>query len=242
MNYRVAYIGEPHKSFQEQGWPKEFLISKSYDYFFVESDRGWGLVSTRQPQFAPFYLNFMEGSYLNILKKGVRKKDPLSRAIGKNKKKFRVLDLTAGWLRDAWMILNMGCEVTCCEKNTIVYTFLLCSLERQGKEVQGLLDNLNLINIDASQYLQTQDLNKWDVVFIDPMFPENKKAALAGKEMQLLQELIEDSDKGEDLVKTALDLGAPKVVVKRPLKAPEILPGVKYCSLGKSTRFDVYLN
>ena len=85
--------------------------------------------------------------------------------------------------------------------------------------------------------------SSFDVVYLDPMFPADRKSAKSGKGMFLLQELLGyDSDEAT-LLSKAREVASKRVVVKRGKLSPQ-LAGAKpdICFRGSSSRFDVYLN
>ncbi len=244
MSYKVAYIGKPESWFAAYGWVEAKRISPEYDFFIVKESGRWGIVSAKSPEFSPFYLDFLKNPYLNIFKKGVFKSDPLARAIGSKPQNKKVLDTTAGWLKDSWILLKLGCIVTACEQNELVYALINDAIElfKKKPELSDLLSRLSVTNAKSEQFFEREDLAQWDVVYLDPMFPKVTKKALAGKEMQILQNLIHIDDDGTGLLTKALQSGAKRVVVKRPLKGKELLSGVNFKTKGKATRFDVYIN
>jgi 16S rRNA (guanine1516-N2)-methyltransferase len=79
------------------------------------------------------------------------------------------------------------------------------------------------------------------VIYLDPMFPERKKAAAVKKEAVMLQHLADQVDDGESLWQWAWDQPVERIVVKRPLRAP-ILGHIRpaHTLKGKSVRFDVF--
>ena len=47
---------------------------------------------------------------------------PLIKAIGQKNKACSVLDLTGGWLKDAFLIASYGCKVTALESHPFVFS------------------------------------------------------------------------------------------------------------------------
>ncbi|MCB0391313.1 MAG: class I SAM-dependent methyltransferase [Bdellovibrionales bacterium] len=216
----------------------------SPDFYIDRTNERWQLVVKNKPEFKPFSVNFHSGSYLNIYKKGLSKRDPLAKAIGAKSGTLKILDLTAGWLKDTWMLLQLGHSVTACEKNQLVYDILsnAVSIDRNIKEYSNLFEHLNLVHQDSLTFIQSNDLSHWDVAYLDPMFPKNSKTALAGKEMQILQLLVGNETENQDILTQLLQSSIKRIVVKRPLKGPELLSGVNFKVESKASRFDVYLN
>lgn len=100
---------------------------------------------------------------------------------------------------------------------------------------------------DARHFLLMQGPERsriLDVVYLDPMFRE-EKSARSRKEMQHLQALLppEDETQSAELLFLAQQIAGKRVVVKRPLHAPELAedPAPSHTLKGKSVRFDVYL-
>ena len=82
----------------------------------------------------------------------------------------------------------------------------------------------------------------WDVVYLDPMYPDDGKTALPAKEMQVIRELTGGDGDADALLGPALVCARQRVVVKRPAKAPwlaERKPSLEF--KGTQARFDVYL-
>jgi 16S rRNA (guanine1516-N2)-methyltransferase len=74
------------------------------------------------------------------------------------------------------------------------------------------------------------------------MFPERTKSAKVKQELRLLQLLDQKTAAPEEMLRLALTLRVKKVVVKRPLKGPQLLElPPSYTIKGKAVRFDVYV-
>jgi 16S rRNA (guanine1516-N2)-methyltransferase len=88
-----------------------------------------------------------------------------------------------------------------------------------------------------------QAVEGFDVIYIDPMFPERGKTAAVKKDLATVQALHAHSSVAnapEDLVVWAMAQPVERVVIKRPVKAP-VLGTVKpsHSITGKTVRFDV---
>lgn len=180
---------------------------------------------------------------------GLRKNEVFVKAVGglvaadaSEKQRPLAVDLTAGLGRDAFLLSCMGYRVIALEKNPMVFQLLLDGYERALKDpslAQWLGDRLEFLNIDAIDYLE-KDIQA-DIIFMDPMFPIKKKTALSSKEMQVMQSLCQTEPvEEEQMLRKALAVAQNRVVVKRPLWATEILPGVTHSYRGSSVRYDMY--
>jgi 16S rRNA (guanine1516-N2)-methyltransferase len=197
-------------------------------------------------------VDFLEGKQGWRLR-DVRRKDLLSRAVGmqSGRPPRTVLDATAGLGFDAASLAMLGLEVTALEQSPVVYALIEDGFKRAllaGGEVGvKLQEHLHLRCADSRHFLRMlagEKASIVDVVYLDPMFPE-RRSAKSRKELQHLQALLPPPDHAAttELFKLALAVASRRVVVKRPLQAPEIAenPAPSHCLKGKSVRFDVYI-
>ena len=79
----------------------------------------------------------------------------------------------------------------------------------------------------------------YDTYFYDPMYDDHNKKAAPKKEMMIFRQLV---GADEDCVNFAVKLKEFKkrLVIKRSIKAKQLLPNVHHDIRGKSTRYDVY--
>ncbi|MEK6555407.1 MAG: class I SAM-dependent methyltransferase [Bdellovibrionota bacterium] len=173
--------------------------------------------------------------------------DLLLKAAGKKNLKLenpQLLDLTVGLARDAFHLAALGFNVVGLERNDFIYSALAEARKQAGeqKETAKTTGRISFVHADALSYLKNLK-EKVDVVLYDPMFPEKKKAAAVGKESQLLQALAvsDDAENEAELAQLALSMAVDRLVVKRPLPAPEVLPKPSMSFKGKAVRYDVYL-
>lgn len=172
-------------------------------------------------------------------------KQPLLRSIGLksgNDLPINVLDTTAGYGQDAWLLASFGCNVTAIERNPIMHVLLHDALERIQDTKPQIAQNLTLIQQDSQHFLQqTIDQQKhYDIVLIDPMFPEKRKTTQR-KSMQYARVIVGPDQDQDALLPLALKVATKRVAVKRPTQAP-FLNNLKTVMQhqGKGFRFDVY--
>lgn len=174
----------------------------------------------------------------------------IARAVGcKPGYRPAVLDATAGLGADASLLAFLGCPVDLLEQNPVVYTLLADGLRRAGTSAHAATCNMvSRLQLqgeqDAVDYMQTC-CPSYDVVYLDPMFPQRQKSAKVKKAMQYLHDVagIASDEKHEQLLVVARSLAVKRVVVKRPRLAP-CLSGLEpdYQLTGKTIRYDVYLS
>ena len=178
-------------------------------------------------------------------REGGGRQQMIARAMGLKNEIFpRVLDCTAGLGRDAFVLASLGCRVCMCERVPAVRALLEDGLERaraqNDPELGNILDRMSQIGSDALEYLKS-DLDRPDVVYLDPMFPRRSKRALVKKEMRIFQSLVGVDSDADHLLGAALEVALKRVVVKRPRLAPA-LDGRKPSLVlkGQRNRYDIY--
>ena len=167
----------------------------------------------------------------------------LGRAVGlKADRKPPIWDATGGLGRDAFVLADLGCQVTLCERVPVLAWLLNQAVQAAAvsgvDQVRAAAEKMSVLAADS----KTQRAPAGTVIYLDPMFPERKKAAAVKKEAAMLQHLADQTDDGESLWLWAWDQPVERIVVKRPLRAP-ILGHIRpaYTLKGKSVRFDVFI-
>lgn len=178
--------------------------------------------------------------------------DLLRQAVG-NVQQKRVVDLTAGWGQDAWLLAQAGAaHVTLVERNPVVATLLNDALRRAADAAVQMSVRVG-DGVDVAQDIMRHEQTTVDLVYLDPMFPVRKKSAAVKKNMQILHALLgsqeivnnEQARLAQEavLLQRALDLARQRVVVKRPIHAPSLggdnTPS--YQVRGSINRWDVYI-
>lgn len=165
-------------------------------------------------------------------KLGPAPKELLGRAMGKGED-LLIWDLTGGTGRDALSFYNWGHRVHIFERNPVIAALLIDALRREPK----LTERLEITFGDA-QNLNHSDMA--DVLYYDPMYPEDVKKSRPRKEMALFKVLTEGDDDQEDVLEWALNSGAKRIILKRPIKASELIPKPTASFKGKTIRFDLW--
>jgi len=172
------------------------------------------------------------------------KRQLLGKAVGLHKLAApHVLDATAGLGRDAFVLASLGARVTLAERNASVAALLTDARRRalEDPATAPAAGRTEIVALDARSLLDPAG-TRFDVVYLDPMYPDRGKSALAKKELQLLRELAGPDADADALLAPALANARRRVVVKRPLPAPPLAghePGLEF--RGTQARFDVYL-
>jgi 16S rRNA (guanine1516-N2)-methyltransferase len=220
------------------------------------SNNGLGLIKSNDPQLSgAVRVDFTAGH--TAYRRKQQKKELLVRAVeGKGQGRLRIIDATGGLGRDSFLLATAGHQVCIFEQQPIIAALLADGLERAAAhpETAEICQRIQLKAEDAVSALEAMlrvgadeeeagEGEQIDVVYLDPMFPERRKAALVKKELQLLQLLAEIDQAPEQLLTAALQVAEQRVVVKRPIKAPVLTEhSPSYSLSGKTIRFDVYLS
>lgn len=196
---------------------------------------------------SPISIDFTQGKSAHRRQFGGGRGQALAKAVGLKKGAMpNVIDATAGYGQDAFVLATLGCKITLIERNPILAALLENALNRaqQDPATHTITQNMVLYHSDASDYLMqiTPELAP-DVIYLDPMYPARQKSALVKKEMQLLHYLVGEDLDSEKLLTLARQAAKKRVVVKRP-KSADIIAGHKPTTVieSKNTRYDVYVN
>ena len=143
--------------------------------------------------------------------------------------------------RDSFVLASLGCKVQMIERSSVVAAMLEDALDRarQDADVCEIADRLSVTCDDASDYLA--DVQMEDVIYLDPMYPEKRKAAAVKKDMRTLQMLVGADQDSHQLLEAALKKAKHRVVVKRPKQADPIQGQQPNSSISSpNTRYDIY--
>lgn len=221
--------------------PLVYKKTSDHHLYLEYLDHGLALSSEDKSLGHPLVVEFGAGASDHRRKFGGGKGQDIAKAVGLNKSRhIHVLDATAGLGRDAFVLATLGCQVKLFERNPIVHALLQDGLNRAGliQDIIPIIEKMSLYPGDVKDMCQSI----FDVVYLDPMFPERKKSAKVKKDMRLFHDLVGEDFCNEELLSWALDVAEFRVVVKRPKLAPFLedkKPTLQF--LGKSGRFDVYV-
>lgn len=214
---------------------------ENLDFALLITSSGLMLQDCHQPKQKPLYIDFASGKTEYRRLHGGGKNQAIAKAVGiKSDYRPTVIDATAGLGQDSFVLASLGCNVSLIERSPIIASLLQDALNRAKDQphTQEIISKMHLFNGEAKELISS--LKKPDVIYLDPMFPDTNKTALAKKEMQILQALLEPSDESE-LLEIALNHAKNRVVVKRPKTGPfldNLKPNLQL--KGASNRFDIY--
>lgn len=221
--------------------------SENYEFALLVSSQGLSLKMSGRLAPGPVVVDFSSPTFSYRVKDAVNGQ-AIAKAIGfKRGISLTVLDATAGFGKDAFLLASLGCQVILVERDAIVHALLEDGIRRaslgEDTDIQSIVSRMSLIFGD---FKHTPKSDKGiDVVYLDPMFPKRHKTARVKKDMYVLQRLLSSQPKVPDedsLLFPALDLAGKRVVVKRP-KHSACLAGKHptFVLRGRSSRYDVYI-
>lgn len=132
----------------------------------------------------------------------------------------------------------MGFEVTALERNPVIAALLQ---DAAARAADGGHAPKRIIQTDAIEFLASRP-NRWDCVYLDPMFPPKRRAStLTKRPLRLLRELVGvDPDQGR-LFESARVAARKRVVVKRPDHSVPAFGHTDTVVAGKLICYDIYL-
>ena len=148
--------------------------------------------------------------------KGALGRDPIIKATLAGQK-IKILDLTAGWGKDALLMAQAGATIVLVEQHAYMAA-LLDENYRRLMDV-SLKSRMAVVWSSASAYLhQLLPEDYPDVIYLDPMHPKRDKSAQVKKHLHILQEFISPNHDVLELIEMAKDKCRQRVVLKWPVK------------------------
>ena len=155
---------------------------------------------------------------------------------------LRVIDATAGFGEDSFLLAAAGHDVTMFEHNPVIAALLRDALERSACDprLAPISARMHLVEGDSTQLLSACSPSP-DAVYLDPMFPERSKSAAVKKKFQLLHRIERPCTDEVDLLEAALALRPRRIVIKRTRKGPYLAGRKPHYSLeGTTIRYDCF--
>ncbi|MDR3492516.1 MAG: class I SAM-dependent methyltransferase [Gammaproteobacteria bacterium] len=216
-----------------------------YDYQVIVTPEGLGLRKTGT-KILPLTIDFLSGRMTYRRQHASLRNEILARALGlKKKSPVKIVDATAGLGRDSFILAALGFEIEMLERSPIVHVLLEDGLNRAKLDpvAAPIVERMKLHQANAIEWFQQVDPDhRPDIIYIDPMFPERSKSALAKKDMRIFHDIVGADSDAEQLLNRALACAKLRVVIKRPRLSgflADLEPAFSHT--GSSSRFDIYL-
>ena len=220
---------------------------QSRPLLLVVTERRLELRQTGPHPPGPVYVDFLEGKADFRRRYGSSRDEGVVRAVASKKSRTpSVLDSTGGLGRDGFVLASHGCRVTLVERQPVVAALLADGLARAARDEKvGRMvgERLRLLAGDGREIMRNMvEVERPEVVYLDPMYPHRDTTALVKKEMRALRLLAGPDVDAAELLAAARNCATRRVVVKRPAGA-EPLAGEKpdLVQTAGTHRFDIYL-
>ncbi len=167
-----------------------------------------------RPDLTPLVHHFDDAHHRYRIKTLHQSKHPLAKACGmvRGMPPLRILDMTAGWGEDSFVLAHLGAHVHALEQHPLVALMLAQNIERHCKRHTHLVWQSTWA--DHAHHLKHHP-QSWDVIYFDMMFPPQKGHAKTNKKMQILQALLDHPPIDANTWELASQR-AKRIVVKQP--------------------------
>lgn len=156
------------------------------------------------------------------------------------KKGAKILDCTAGFGRDSFILAKYGFNVTMIEKSPITILLLKNGIRKIAQKFK-INDRLNLLYGDSYEFLRLSN-ELYDYIYIDFMFNKFKNSSLSSKNDEALKLITNDKENRVRLLDIAKDKCKYRVVVKNHKHLPSIDNiNPDYQVKTKLLRYDIFL-
>lgn len=217
----------------------------SYSFILTLNNGRLELQKAGPARSSPLFVDFLSGPgyYRFVHNRTINQ--PLARAVGiKSGYRPHVLDATAGFGQDGFVLASLGCTVTMIERSPIIWALLEDGVSRAGHDDrlrQIFSQRISLHLGDSREFIEATDAN-FETIYLDPMYPASTRSPLNKQKMRLLREVVGSDTDASPLLEAALHRAARRVTVKRPAKAEALTAREPSFSISaRSSRYDVYL-
>ncbi|MCY4043708.1 MAG: class I SAM-dependent methyltransferase [Cellvibrionales bacterium] len=213
------------------------------DFILFEDNGLIALSPSDKSQGGAIYCDFLSSEFQRYLN-SVSRKSLIAKACGlKNGRTPTILDISTGLGKDAISLANLGAKVTMVETNPYIYLMLYAGVRALKQSKVSFSSEIELLSCQDAMELLAKNIEAYDVVYFDPMFPERKKSAKVKKAMQYFHQVVgEDHNNPCDIFSLASKQANERLVIKRPKGSGYYAEKKPNYSLeSKVIRFDIYL-
>ena len=148
-------------------------------------------------------------------------------------KNSTLLDCTAGYGRDSYILRSMGFNVTMIENSPIISLLLNDALKKLK------LSDFIMYHGNSYDYLSHSE-KYYDYIYIDFMFDKLKKNSLSSKNDETLKLVSFIENNKNELIKLAIKKSNIRVVVKEPKHSLSNILKPEYTIKTKLLKFNIY--
>ena len=192
------------------------------------------LLNSKYKDPVKIYIDFNDPKFIEKNNQRLRdKKDMFWKIFSQNKS--AILDCTAGFGRDSFLLDSMGHDVTMIENSPIVAMLLKNALRRSNNI------NIKLFFGNAYDYMKHCH-KKYDYIYLDFMFEKLKNKSLSSKNNETLKIIsFNDNDKNK-IIQLAQSVSNKKVIVKEPRNTLSDILKPNYIIKTKLLKYNIYLS
>ena len=148
-------------------------------------------------------------------------------------KNSTLLDCTAGYGRDSYVLRSMGFNITMIENSPIMSLLLNDALKKLK------LSNFKMYHGNSYDYLNHSE-KYYDYIYIDFMFDKLKKNSLSSKNDETLKLISFQENNKNNLIRLAIKKANNRVVVKEPKYSLSNILKPEYTIKTKLLNFNIY--
>ena len=148
-------------------------------------------------------------------------------------KNSTLLDCTAGYGRDSYVLRSMGFNITMIENSPIMSLLLNDALKKLK------LSNFKMYHGNSYDYLNHSE-KYYDYIYIDFMFDKLKKNSLSSKNDETLKLISFQENNKNNLIRLAIKKANSRVVVKEPKYSLSNILKPEYTIKTKLLNFNIY--
>ena len=190
------------------------------------------LINANYKEAVSISIDFLDKAINNKIKSRLSgKKDIFSKLFPI--KNSTLLDCTAGYGRDSYVLRSMGFNITMIENSPIMSLLLNDALKKLK------LSNFKMYHGNSYDYLNHSE-KYYDYIYIDFMFDKLKKNSLSSKNDETLKLISFQENNKNNLIRLAIKKANSRVVVKEPKYSLSNILKPEYTIKTKLLNFNIY--
>jgi 16S rRNA (guanine1516-N2)-methyltransferase len=214
------------------------ILNNYYDKVITENlsinfnKDGIELINASYKEAVSISIDFLDEAINNKIKSRLSgKKDIFSKLFPI--KNSTLLDCTAGYGRDSYVLRSMGFNITMIENSPIMSLLLNDALKKLK------LSNFKMYHGNSYDYLNHSE-KYYDYIYIDFMFDKLKKNSLSSKNDETLKLISFQENNKNNLIRLAIKKANSRVVVKEPKYSLSNILKPEYTIKTKLLNFNIY--
>ena len=190
------------------------------------------LINASYKEAVSISIDFLDEAINNKIKSRLSgKKDVFSKLFPI--KNSTLLDCTAGYGRDSYVLRSMGFNITMIENSPVMSLLLNDALKKLK------LSNFKMYHGNSYDYLNHSE-KYYDYIYIDFMFDKLKKNSLSSKNDETLKLISFQENNKNNLIRLAIKKANSRVVVKEPKYSLSNILKPEYTIKTKLLNFNIY--